>query len=136
MTKVFVYGTLKRGFPFFELGLADADFLGAVQTIQPYPMYIAADFYGPMMLDRPGEGLQITGELYDVEPAAMDRLDELESIGKPGSFRSKIVVEPVGGGVPVETIGYMKTEDWLQPLHSGLIGDYQDRRFIPPWERD
>jgi gamma-glutamylaminecyclotransferase len=136
MTKVFVYGTLKRGFPFFERGLADALFLGPVQTIEPYPMFIAADFYGPMMLDRPGEGLRITGELYEVDPSALDKLDELESVGKPGSFRSKVMVEPVGGGVAVEAIGYMKTEDWLKPLHSGTIADYQDRRFIPPWERD
>ena len=134
MTKVFVYGTLKRGFPFFDLGLADAEFLGPVQTTQPYPMFIAADFYGPMMLDNPGEGLRITGELYEVD--TLDKLDELEDVGKPGSFRTKIAVEPLGGGVPVDAVGYMKSEEWLQPLHSDYIADYQDRRFIPPWERD
>ncbi|WP_312797952.1 gamma-glutamylcyclotransferase family protein [Tianweitania sp.] len=134
MIKVFVYGTLKRGFPFFELGLADATYFGPVQTTKPYPMFIAADFYGPMMLDSPGEGLRITGELYEVE--TLDKLDELEDVAKPGSYRTKIDVEPLGGGVPVEAIGYMKTREWLKPLHSDCIADYQDRRFIPPWERD
>jgi gamma-glutamylaminecyclotransferase len=135
MAKVFIYGTLKRGFPFFDLGLKDATFLGEVQTVQPYPLFIAADFYGPMMLDQPGKGLPVKGELYEVAPASMAKLDELEAVGKPGSFRSSLTVEPVGGGVRTQAIGFMKSEDWLQPLHSGYLSDYQDRRFIPPWER-
>ncbi|BCH67854.1 MULTISPECIES: hypothetical protein [Rhizobium/Agrobacterium group] len=47
------------------------------------------------MLDRPGEGLPVTGELYNADD---ERLK-------------------------------------LRPLHSGSISDYQDRRFIPPWDR-
>jgi len=135
MAKVFVYGTLKRGFPFFPLGLAHAKYLGDVQTVDPYPMCIAADFYGPMMLDEPGKGMKVVGELFEVDAAELEKLDELEDVGKPGSFRTRLTVEPIGGGVPVEAIGFMKTEEWLHPLHSGHLSDYQDRRFIPPWER-
>ncbi|MBW6424847.1 gamma-glutamylcyclotransferase [Rhizobium sp. XQZ8] len=133
--KVFIYGTLKRGFPLFEKGLCDTRYLGDVETVERYPMYIAGSFYGPMMLDRPGVGLQVRGELFEIEEERLQTLDELEAVGEEGSFRSTVEVTPVGGGVPVVAIGYMKTEKWLDPLHSDCLAEYQDRRFVPPWAR-
>ncbi len=135
MTKVFVYGTLKRGFPLFEQGLARAEFLGNVQTVEAYPLLIAGPWFGPMMLDRPGEGRQVRGELFEVDGAELPTLDELEGVGKEGSFRSLVRVEPLGGGLAVEAIGFMKSEAWLDPVHMRDLEDYQDRRFIPPWAR-
>jgi gamma-glutamylaminecyclotransferase len=132
---VFVYGTLKRGFPLFEKGLPDATFLGACRTVESYPLYIAQDFYGPIMLNKPGEGLPVQGELFEVPDNQLPTLDELESVGSKGSFRSTVVVEPLGGGLRVSAIGFMKDESWLEPLHSDCISDYQDRRFIPAWQR-
>jgi gamma-glutamylaminecyclotransferase len=133
--KVFIYGTLKRGFPFFDKGLEGAEYLGEVETVEPYPLYVAGSIYGPMMLDRPGEGLHVRGELFEIDEARLHVLDELEAVGQKGSFRSTIRIAPVGGGVPSTAIGFMKSEEWLDPLHSGYLADYQDRRFIPPWER-
>ncbi|WP_019994690.1 gamma-glutamylcyclotransferase family protein [Aureimonas ureilytica] len=134
MMDVFVYGTLKQGFPFHPLGLSGARFLGPVETLEPYPMVIAGSFYGPMMLERPGEGLRVRGELYRVEPERLAKLDELEDVGKPGSYRTRIAVGGQGAD-RVEAIGYMKSAEWLKPVHTGYLSDYQDRRFIPPWER-
>jgi gamma-glutamylaminecyclotransferase len=98
MEKVFIYGTLKRGFAFHEKGLAGAMFLGLYQTVKPYPLYIAKLFYGPMMLERPGEGLAVQGEVHEADKKRLLLIDGLEDIGKPGSFRSKILVETAGGG--------------------------------------
>ena len=135
MVKVFVYGTLKRGFPFHDQALTQATFLGNYQTLRPYPMLIAQDFFGPVMLDKPGEGLVVKGELFEVEEGDLPQLDSLESVGSPGSFRSLLEVEPIGGGVPVSALGFMKDESWLDPIQSSHLEDYQDRRFVPPWNR-
>ena len=135
MLHVFVYGTLKRGFPFHPLGMADCEFLGEAQTLDPYPMVIAGSFFGPMMLDRPGHGLPVRGELYRVAPGQLPRLDELEDVGKPGSFRSKLRIRSADGRETQEAIGYMKARNWLRPVHTGYISDYRDTRFIPPWDR-
>jgi gamma-glutamylaminecyclotransferase len=132
---VFIYGTLKKTFPLHEKGLLGAKYLGLYETVDPYPLYIAMDFFGPVMLDRPGEGLVVRGEVYEVDEARLEVLDELEDVGEPGSFRATIRVKPVGGGSVIDALGFMKDETWLQPLQSGLLSDYQDRRFIPPWER-
>ena len=132
---VFIYGTLKQGFLFHEKGLDGARMLGEVETVEPYPLYIAGSFFGPMMLDRAGEGLRVRGELYEVEDDRLRVLDELEAVGEPGSFRSTIDVRPLGGGGIETAIAFFKSGDWLDPLQSGYLDDYQDRRFVPPWER-
>jgi gamma-glutamylaminecyclotransferase len=133
--KVFIYGTLKRGFALHEKGLSNARFLGDVQTVSPYPLFIAADFFGPMMLNRPGEGVPVRGELFEIQDDELPNLDELEDVGKEGSFRADVQVAPIGGGVVVNAIGFFKSENWLDPIHSDHLSDYQDRRFIPPWDR-
>jgi gamma-glutamylaminecyclotransferase len=135
MPLVFIYGTLKKGFPLHEKGLDGAPFVGLCRTVEPYPMLIARDFFGPVMLDRPGQGLQVEGELYEVDEDRLKVLDQLEGVGDPSSFRSGVLVEPKDGGIREIAVGFMKSEDWLHPVHSGFLSDYQDRRFIPPWQR-
>ena len=135
MAVVFVYGTLKRGFLLHAQGLDGARFLGLYQTVAPYPMLIAKPFFGPVMLDQPGTGLQVRGELFEVADERLPVLDELEAVGSPGSFRGSLEVEPVGGGLRLRAIGFMKDESWLDPVHSGFLADYQDRRFVPPEQR-
>lgn len=135
MVQVFVYGTLKRGFPLFDRGLEPSMFVMQVQTVQPYPMLIARSFFGPMMLEKPGEGEKVLGELFEVPEERLPLLDELEDIGTKGSFRAMVEIEPLGGGQRSMALGYMKDESWLDPVHSSYLSDYQDRRFIPPWQR-
>lgn len=88
-----------------------------------------------MMLDRPGEGFCVRGELFEIGEDRLATLDTLEDVGKPGSFRTVLKVSALGGGEPTSAIGFMKSEEWLDPLHSTYLADYQDRRFIPPWKR-
>ncbi len=132
---VFIYGTLKRGFALHDKGLSGARYIGDVQTLKPYPLYIAADFFGPMMLDRPGQGLRVRGELFEIDDERLGVLDALENVGTEGSFRSALDVTPVDGGMVVSAISFFKGDNWLNPIHSGYLADYQDRRFVPPWER-
>lgn len=133
--KVFIYGTLKQDFPLHDKGLENARYIGEVQTVQPYPLFIAGSFFGPMMLDRPGEGLRVKGELYEIDDGRLPVLDELEAVGEAGSFRSRVDVVPLAGGDHLSAVAFFKSETWLRPLHEGPLADYQDRRFVPPWER-
>jgi gamma-glutamylaminecyclotransferase len=54
--KVFVFGTLKRGFPLHDQGLSDARFLGIYRTRKRYPLLIAGPWFAPMMFNEPGVG--------------------------------------------------------------------------------
>lgn len=135
MTKVFVFGTLKRGFPLHARGLSGARYLGRYRTVAPYPMVIAGPWFAPMMFDMPSVGKQVIGELYDVDAHRLGVLDRLESIGKPGNLRNSIAVAPVDAGEPVDAVAYMKAMELATPVHSEYLAEYRDDRFIPPWER-
>lgn len=87
------------------------------------------------MLDHPGEGLRVRGELFEIGEDRLPVFDKLENVGQPGSFRRTLKVAALGGGQPLSAIGCMQSENWLDPLHSGYLSHYQDRRFIPPLER-
>src|SRR5215210_2379914 len=132
MIRVFVFGTLKRGFPLHDCGLRQARFLGAYRTCQRYPMMVAGPWFAPMMLDRPGIGFQVKGELYEVNAAALAVLDALESVGKPGNFRILMDVESLAGTGTTRALAYVKSAEQATPLHTGYLDDYQDARFIPP----
>ena len=135
MTKVFAIGTLKKGFPFHERGLRDAPLLGRFRSIRAYPLVIAGPWFAPMIFDEPGVGLPVEGELYEVDEAGLERLDRLESVGKPGNFRREIEVADIEDGAKHIAFAFMKDRKLAAPMHSDYIADYQDRRFIPPERR-
>ncbi|WP_246299483.1 gamma-glutamylcyclotransferase family protein [Sinorhizobium psoraleae] len=132
---VFVFGTLKRGFPLHRRGLARARFIGFYRTTRKYPMLIAGPWLAPMMLDEPGQGHHVRGELYQVDPATLHRLDRLEAVGRPGNFRKLISVVPARSGATCDAFAYLKARFLASPAHTGYLSSYDDRRFVPPWRR-
>ena len=83
LDRVFVYGTLMRGFdhPMSKLLAASADFLGAASC--PGRLYMIAHYPGLLRATAPGD--VVSGELFRMrEPAGLlVTLDDYESIG-PG----------------------------------------------------
>ena len=69
-------------------------------------MLIAGPRFAPMMLNEPGLGCHVIGELYDVDERALANLDQLESVGRPGNLRVLIEVKPsvVGRRSPLSPI--------------------------------
>ena len=132
--KVFVFGTLKRGFPLHH-GVGAARFLGEYRTVQRFPMFVAGTWFAPMMMNEPGVGHRVIGELYELDEAQLARLDALESIGEPGNFRIPVEVEPIHSGAPCTGFVYMKSRALADPIHTDCLASYQDRRFIPPERR-
>ena|SRR3954470_13640137 len=135
MPLVFAFGTLKRGFPLHERGLAGATYMGLYRTRQRYPVLIAGPWFAPMMFNEPGDGLQIRGELYGVDNKTLAQLDRLESVGEAGNFRNVIELEAAGSTEICRAWCFMKARSLAHPLHSGYLDGYQDRRFIPPERR-
>jgi gamma-glutamylaminecyclotransferase len=128
MIRLFVLGTLKRGFPLHE-HMEGATFLGRYRTVDRLPMLVAGPRFAPMLLDEPGLGYQVRGELYELDPERLAHIDALESVGRPGNFRKEIAVESVDGGRQDRAQVYIKSRDLAVPAHTGYLEDYQDRRF-------
>jgi len=87
---VFVYGTLKRGYSNYPLMVkAGGQWVGKAKTTCSYPLLLGEY---PFLLDRPGEGEVVHGELYQVDQIrGWELLDELEC--HPTMYRRR--VEPV-----------------------------------------
>jgi gamma-glutamylaminecyclotransferase len=133
--RIFAFGTLKKGYALHDEGLSDAEFLGNYRTVQRFPMLIAGSWFAPMMLDAPGKGLRVKGELYNIAESKLPLLDALESVGSPGHFRKSIQVCRDDGSETGWAFAFLKSPDLAIPVHSGYLDEYTDGRFVPPWER-
>ncbi|KAL3743419.1 hypothetical protein ACJRO7_018678 [Eucalyptus globulus] len=109
---IFTYGTLKRGFPnhplMEDLILAgDAASLGPHATHLPHPL-VLGPFGIPFLVDLPGRGHRVRGELFSVSPRGLARVDELEGVGRGHYERLPVKVEAEGGsgGGVVEAEAY------------------------------
>jgi gamma-glutamylaminecyclotransferase len=136
---VFVYGTLKRGFP-NHATMDGATFVALAQTVERYPMIVQGQHYSPVMMPEPGQGHRIVGELWEVDDAKLEILDRLESTHLPtGYLREQIAVEPAAGqwsgGGTVKAGCYFKPRARVTLVHSEPHADYQDRRYVPSSKR-
>lgn len=82
MAHVFVYGTLKQGQPNHKVMLDStngcATFQGRGHTMEPYPLVIAGEHNIPCLLNLPGHGQCVAGEIYIVDEQMLRFLDEFE----------------------------------------------------------
>src|SRR3954468_2126222 len=63
---VFVFGTLKEGFPNFATNRGKR-LPGAYVTREPYPLPRVGERHSPWMLDLPGEGHPVSGQVFAVD---------------------------------------------------------------------
>lgn len=85
---VFVYGTLKRKEPNHHVidpakhscpaTTGVSKFIGQAKTVEKFPLVIGTRFNIPFLLDRPGVGHAVNGEVYEVDQKVLEKLDKLE----------------------------------------------------------
>lgn len=96
---VFVYGTLKRGFPNHPLLVATATpVVGAATTAGPASMVIGP-YSVPFLIPTPSSassGRVVSGELYAASPAALAEFDAFEASASPPQLDSLSLVHWFG----------------------------------------
>lgn len=93
---IFTYGTLKRGFSNHTLmqeliRTGDSVFIGSYQTVREYPL-VCGPYRVPFLIDLPGSGHRVLGELYAVSPRGLARIDELEGTSRAHYQRLPIML--------------------------------------------
>uniref|UniRef100_A0A672K670 Gamma-glutamylaminecyclotransferase n=1 Tax=Sinocyclocheilus grahami TaxID=75366 RepID=A0A672K670_SINGR len=74
--------TLKKGQPNHSIinntANGQAEFLAHARTVQQYPLVIATSNNYPFLLNVPGTGQRVRGEIYCVDQKMLDFLDKFE----------------------------------------------------------
>jgi gamma-glutamylaminecyclotransferase len=134
--RVFVYGTLKRGFPNHHY-MDGATYLGDARTVDVYPLVVGGTWFTPYLIPDRGSGHRIKGELWQVPVAMMPSLDELESVHLPNGYRrEQIPVVLDGTSATVEAWAYFRKREHIAVIHTGNLDDYQDRRYTAACDRE
>lgn len=93
MTKVFVYGTLKRGWG--NSRLIPEDLTPTPDSIRGYTMYHMGGF--PGIVNTPETSRMVVGEVFEVDDATLRRLDSLEGYRGEGEHnfyeRERVVTD-------------------------------------------
>ena len=74
-------------------------------------MDLVGERCSPWLVDRPGEGEHVLGQVFEVDPGTLDAMDRLERVHEPDGYRRvRITVEadPGDGTLPVEVFVYLK----------------------------
>jgi len=127
MPPLFVYGSLKEGFPNFHVNQGRRR-PGEFHTLQPYPLYLIGGRL-PCLLPTAGEGLQVQGQLFEVSPDALARMDALERVGQSGGYRRELIdvqdrADPAAAAIPAFV--YLQTRAMLAApgTHVGPLACY------------
>ena len=92
---VFVFGTLKEGFPNFATNHGTR-VPGVFITKERYPLYLVGERHSPWLIDSPGNGEQISGQVFEVDQATLDAMDKLERISEPDGYRRVVLAVESG----------------------------------------
>jgi gamma-glutamylaminecyclotransferase len=138
MHAVFIYGTLKRGFQNDGLRPPKLRFVSACRTVERFPLVVAGKWFSPVLLEEPGAGEQVAGELFSASAAVIARLDLLEGTTVAGGYRRvSIRVERIGDGAVCEALAYTKSRDDAGAIMDGPMPVYpRDPRYVLPGDRD
>lgn len=114
---LFVYGTLKQGFPNHHLNQGQR-VAGRFRTRQRYRLHVvrlAHEDRAPWLIWDGEQGEQVCGELYEVPLAALPQIDALEEEGLPGGYERRAVLLETEDGAPWsgQAYAYLKRADEL-----------------------
>ena len=126
--RVFVFGTLKEGFPNFATNRGTR-LPGTFATKERYPLYLVGERCSPWLVDRPGEGEHVLGQVFEVDPGTLDAMDRLERVHEPDGYRRvRLVVVPIQPAQPegIDVFAYLKPSQHLaaSEVRRGPLCDY------------
>lgn len=129
MHRVFVYGSLKRAQPNYPYMIdsknGKAEFLATASTVQKYPLVIATKYNLPFLLNLPGQGKKVHGEVYEVDEKMLKYLDWFEKV--PTMYQ-RTVVE-----LEINELGDMVDKEKLSPGSITEAFVYSTTTYQPEW---
>ncbi|MBN8757518.1 MULTISPECIES: gamma-glutamylcyclotransferase family protein [Variovorax] len=125
---VFVFGTLKEGFPNFATNRGKR-VAGEFSTVKRYPLYLIGERFSPWLVFSAGEGERVAGQVFEVDQGALDAMDVLERVTEADGYRRvSIAVERVDGESRsvLSVQAYVKAPEHFRAadVKAGPLGEY------------
>jgi gamma-glutamylaminecyclotransferase len=127
MHSVFVFGTLKEGFPNSGTNKGSR-VAGEFFTINRYPLYLVGERYSPWLVLSEGEGFQVRGQVFTVDEATLGDMDRLERIHKTDGYRRvQVQVFSESANDEMQVFVYVKPPQQLEGMlvQLGPIAEYE-----------
>lgn len=136
MVPLFIYGTLKHGFPNFDPAVSGVIRPGAFRTIELYPLHLTGPWGSPVLINEPGQGKVVVGEVHDVTIDQLMWFDEFEGTRlSHGYDRVRIKVSD-DGGTSIDVDVYMKPRARIDVILGEPLEAYpRDADYILPSNR-
>ncbi|MCB8748978.1 gamma-glutamylcyclotransferase [Rhodoferax sp. U2-2l] len=87
---VFVFGTLKEEFPNFGEN-SGTRVPGTYETVNQYPLYLVGERHSPWMVNAPGSGEHVIGQVFCVDSNSLARMDILERVSEPDGYERILI---------------------------------------------
>jgi gamma-glutamylaminecyclotransferase len=127
MYSVFLFGTLKQGFPNSSTNKGSR-VAGEFITKNRYPLYLVGERYSPWLVLSEGEGLQVRGQVFTVDEATLGDMDRLERIHKTDGYRRvQVQVFSESTHEEMQVFMYVKPPQQLEGMlvQLGPIAEYE-----------
>uniref|UniRef100_A0A182WY00 Gamma-glutamylcyclotransferase family protein n=1 Tax=Anopheles quadriannulatus TaxID=34691 RepID=A0A182WY00_ANOQN len=139
LRRVFVYGTLKRGEPnhhwLTDAANGQARFIAKGRTVGRYPLVVATRHNVPFLLDVPGTGHSVVGEIYEIDDRMLGRLDVLEDYPQLYDRRPEEIRNETSSAVECCLV-YLIRSFPKRLLELPLLEEYRDTPEKPYAESD
>lgn len=136
---LFVYGTLKRGYPNYYRFDNKLTFVREAVTVDSYPLYIAGKWNSPVLIPTKGKGHKVHGELFIVADDGLRMLDDFEGVDRnKGYYRDTIAVSAVSSDSSDSVMAYVYFKRFadLEGHISGPIENFPAiNSYIAPTDR-
>jgi len=106
VTRLFLYGTLKRGGVSHHL-LAGQRFVGPARTQPAYRLHQLEGF--PGMVAAAAGGRAVEGEVWEVDPECLARLDRWEGVGEGLYARAAVALQAPHERAAAEAYLYLRS---------------------------
>ncbi len=127
MHSVFVFGTLKEGFPNSSTNKGSrvaGDFI----TINRYPLYLVGERHSPWLVLSEGKGFQVRGQVFTVDEATLGAMDRLERTHEVDGYRRvRVHVFSASTYEEIQVFVYVKPPQQLEGMlvQLGPIAEYE-----------
>ena len=135
MNLIFIYGTLKTGFPNHNEMLKGERLLGVYTTVEKYPLVLTRPWYSPVMFPEPGIGHYVSGEIFDVNDEKLQDLDKFEYVYLPKGFRRHEIKVVSYTGEILTAEAYLRSRKNIKQICSDHLQCYEDDGYIHERQR-